>query len=134
MSFPLTLAAHHIQVQPSTAQYSTTAQYNPVQRSMIHYSPVQPSTAFNTPLQLSTAQLQPSTSQYSLSSLLTLSNLLPYLPFQKLHTLLCLVLSYSHQLTKIFVIPSWAGPIDVGRVKMLESPMGGQVPFDSAKS
>ena len=35
--------------------------------------------------------MQPSTSQYSPPSLLTLSNLLPYLPFQKPYSLLCLV-------------------------------------------
>ena len=53
---------------------------------------VQPSTSYYSPVQLSTAQLQPSTSKYSPSSSLTLSHPLPYLPFQKPLSLLCLVL------------------------------------------
>ena len=40
----------------------------------------------NSSVQPSTAQLQPRTSQYNPSSLLKLSNLLPYLPFQKPHS------------------------------------------------
>ena len=80
-------------VQPSTAQYSK------VQPTTAQFSSVQPSTIYYTPLQLSTAQLQPRTSQYSQSPLSTLSNLLLYVPFQKPHSLLCLVLIYFRSRT-----------------------------------
>ena len=63
-----------------------------MQTSTAQYSPEQPITAQYNPF---AAQLQPSTSQYSPSSLLTLSHLLPYLLFQKPHSLLCLVLLYA---------------------------------------
>ena len=83
---------------PSTAQYSqvqpSTAQYSQVQPNTIQYSPEQPNTIQCSPEQPTTAhysQVQPNTAQYSPSSLLTLSNLLPYLSFQKPHSLLCLV-------------------------------------------
>ena len=91
-------------VQPRTAQYSpsqsNTAQDGPVQPSTAHYSPLQLSTAQYSPVHPSTlqdgeAQLQPSTFRYSLPSSLTSSHLLPYLPFQKPHSLLCLVLCYQ---------------------------------------
>ena len=82
-------------VQPTTANYSplqpSTAQYITVQPSEAQYSPVQPSAAQCSSVQLIcspvAAQLQPRTSQSSLSSLLTSSLLLPYLLFQKPHSL-----------------------------------------------
>ena len=78
------------------AQYSpaqpSTAQYSPIQVWTIQYSPVQPTKFHYSLVQLSTAQLKPSAFRYSLPSSLTSSHLLPYLPFQKPHSLLCLVI------------------------------------------
>ena len=82
-------------MQPSAAQCSpimpNTAHCSPIQPSTAQHSLIRPRTAQYSQVQLSTAQLKPSTFRYSLPSLLTSSHLLPYLPFQKLHSLLCLV-------------------------------------------
>ena len=59
-----------------------------MQLRTIQYSTAQPSTFQWRTVQLSTAQMQPSTFRHSLPSL---SHLLPYLPFQKPQSLLCLV-------------------------------------------
>ena len=91
-------------VQPSRAQFRpvelstsqdgpvqpNTAQKSPVHPSIAQYSPMGLRTVQYSPVQLSAAQLQPST-RYSLQSSLTSSHLSPYLPFQKPHSLVCLV-------------------------------------------
>ena len=105
----------------NTPVQTTTAQCSPVQPNIAQYIQEQPSTAKQSALQLSTAQyipVQPTRAQHSTVrpstfhySLLTSSHLLPYLPFQKPHSLLCLafltlqvVPGYAYVMTCAFLL------------------------------
>ena len=83
-------------VNPSTVHYSSvqssTSKYRLVQTSTAQYSLVEPSRVHYSPLDSSTTQYSSVADQYIRSSSLTSSHLLPYLPFQKPHSLLCHVL------------------------------------------